>query len=80
MSKKRNDKEFMICLTPKPCPHQKKKVEIIGVSLWAPSSPDLNPLNYAIWSVLESKTNATSHSNICLLKKFIAGECQKMSE
>ena len=31
-------------------------------------SPDLNPLGYIIWGVLENKTNATSHQNIGLLK------------
>ena len=25
MSEKRNDEEYMICLTPKPSPHKKKK-------------------------------------------------------
>ena len=35
--------------------------KIIGVSLWLPLSPNLNPLNYAIWDILENKTNATSH-------------------
>ena len=27
-------------------------------------SPDLYPLDYAIWDVLENETNATSHPNI----------------
>ena len=27
-------------------------------------SPDSNHLDYAIWGVLENKTNATSHPNI----------------
>ena len=29
-------------------------------------SPNLNPLDYAIWGILENKTNATSHPNIGL--------------
>ena len=37
-------------------------------NLWPPSSWNLNPLDYAIWDVLENKTNATSHPNIGLLK------------
>ena len=41
----------MICLTPKP---SQKIYEMIGVCLWPPSSPDLNPLDYAIWGVLEN--------------------------
>ena len=43
---------------------QKYIYKIIGVSFWPPSSPDHNPLDYAIWGVLENKTNATSHPNI----------------
>ena len=45
--------------------------EIIGVSLWPPSSPDHNPLDYAIWDILENKTNTTSHPNIGSLKTAI---------
>ena len=57
-----------------------KITEIIRVSLWPPSSPDLNPLDYAIWGVLENKTNVTSHRNIGSLKNAIEEEWNKMSE
>ena len=57
----------------------KKYPEIIGVSLWLLSSPDLNPLDYAIWGVLENKPNATFHWNIGLLKTVIV-EWNRMSE
>ena len=53
---------------------KKKKSKIIGVSLWPPLSPDLNPLDYAIWRVLENKTNATSHLNIGSFKIAIEEE------
>ena len=43
-------------------------------------SPDLNPLDYAIWGILENKTNETSHSNIGLLKTAIEKEWNKISE
>ena len=77
MSKKRNDKNSMICLTPKP---NKRISEIIAVSLWPPSSPDLNLLDYARWGVLEKETNATSHPNFSSLKTAIKEEWKKMSE
>ena len=48
--------------------------EITGVSLWPPSRPDLNPLEYAILGVLENKTDATYHLNIGSLKNVIAEE------
>ena len=51
----------MTCLMPK----QSQKIsEIIGVPLWLPSSPHFKSLDYAIWGILENKTNATSHPNI----------------
>ena len=54
--------------------------EITGVSLWPSSSPDFNPLDYAIWSVLENKTNTTFHPNIGSLKTAVEREWNKMSE
>ena len=66
----------MICLTPTPTPIS----EIIRISLWPSLSPDLHPLDYTIWDVLENKTYATSHPNIGLLKTAIEEEWNKMSE
>ena len=62
---KRHKKESMICLTPKP---SQKPNNIFGVSLWPQSSLDLNPLDYAMWGILEDKTNAISHPSIGSLK------------
>ena len=58
----------------------KKMTEIIGISSCPSSSPDLNPLDYIIWDILESKANATYHPNIALLKIVIEEERNKMSE
>ena len=41
---------------------------------------DLSLLDYAIWGVLENKTNATSYPNIGLLNTTIEEERNKMSE
>ena len=43
-------------------------------------SPDLKPLDYIIWGILENETNATSHPNIGSLKNAIEEEWNKMSE
>ena len=37
--------------------------------LWPPSSPDLNPMDYSISSILESKACAMSHTSIDSLKR-----------
>ena len=36
--------------------------------LWPPSSPDLNPMNFGIWSILEQKACSQSHSSVKALK------------
>ena len=67
----KNDKESIICSTPKP---SRILSEIIGVSSWPSSSPDLNPFHYAIWGILKNKTNANSYPNIGSLKTYIEEE------
>ena len=37
-------------------------------------NPDFNPLDYAIWGVLENKINAISHQNIGSLKTDMEDE------
>ena len=57
--------------------HKKTVRKVIKQDL----SLDVNPLDYAIWCVLEkTKQNATSHSNIGSLKIAIKEEWNKMSE
>ena len=36
--------------------------------MWPPSSPDLNPMDYSIWSILEANACATRHSSVDGLK------------
>lgn len=47
---------------------------------WPAKSPDLNPLDYSIWGILESKVNIKSHTSIEFLKKAIQREWAKLSE
>ena len=37
--------------------------------MWPPSSPDLNPMDFGIWSILEQKACTVSHPNVEVLKK-----------
>ncbi|KYN28028.1 hypothetical protein ALC57_02557 [Trachymyrmex cornetzi] len=37
----------------------------------APNSPDLNPLNYYVWSVVERVTNKSRHPNVTSLRTTI---------
>ena len=38
---------------------------------WPPKSPDLNPMDYSIWSALEKAVNVRAHPNLVSLKKSI---------
>ncbi|XP_067126891.1 uncharacterized protein [Centruroides vittatus] len=38
---------------------------------WPPNSPDLNPLDFYVWSVVERVTNKTRHANITSLRAAI---------
>ena len=43
-------------------------------------NPDVNPLDYTIWGILQNETNAISHPNIGSPKTAIEEEWNKMSE
>ena len=41
---------------------QKECYDFVPFSHWSPSSPDMNPLDYFVWSYVENITNMTSHN------------------
>ena len=41
---------------------QKECYDFVPFSHWPPSFPDLNPLDYFVWSYVENMTNMTSHN------------------
>ena len=41
---------------------QKECYDFVPFSHWPPSSPDLNPLDYFVWSYVENITNMTSNN------------------
>ena len=43
----------------------------ITPNTWPPSSPDLNPLDYYVWVVVERETNKHSHNTLDSLKAAI---------
>jgi hypothetical protein len=48
--------------------------------VWPPYSPDLNPLDYGIWGVMQTKVNATSHENKSALTRTIRREWNQLSD
>ena len=37
--------------------------DLVPPDMWPPNSPDLNPMDYFTWGVVESRSNAVAHSN-----------------
>ena len=52
--------------------------DFIPWTLWPPSSPDLNPLDYSIWGILEAKVNAKRHTSIESLKATLLREWDQL--
>lgn len=46
---------------------------------WPPYSPDLNPMDYSIWSILEARACAKRHSSVESLKASLRREWDRIS-
>ena len=51
--------------------------DLISSEEWPPCSPDLNPLDFSIWSQLEERVNATSLRSVDDLKRILLREWEK---
>ena len=60
---------------------QKECYDFVPFYHWPPSSPDLNPQDYFIWSYVENIINMTPHNTkaslIAAIRRVIAGACGK---
>ena len=56
----------------------KEGVEFWPKNMWPPASPDLNPLDYAIWSRLVRQVNQIRHTNKDALKNAIVDAWEDM--
>src|SRR6218665_3006583 len=53
---------------------ERKVPHFISPTLWPPNSPDLNPVNYSIWSVLQEKVYPSTIANISELAMRLINE------
>ena len=53
---------------------QRKIPSFISKELLPARSPDLNPLDFSIWSILEAKVSACTHSSLDALKAKLKKE------
>ena len=57
-----------------------RNINFISKDEWPPSSPVLNPMDYAVWSILETRACAKPHKNIEALKSNLKREWQKIPQ
>jgi hypothetical protein len=53
--------------------------DFISSVKWPPYSPDLNPMDYSIWSILEARDCAKPHKSLESLKQSLLQEWDRMS-
>lgn len=53
--------------------------DFINYQEWPASSPDLNPLDFCIWGILQAKVNAKQHRSVKSLKRKLKREWKKLS-
>ncbi|KAI6650908.1 Carnitine O-palmitoyltransferase 1, liver isoform isoform X2 [Oopsacas minuta] len=53
---------------------------VISSEEWPPCSPDLNLLDFSIWSILEERVNATLHRSVEVLKSTLLREWSKIPD
>ena len=71
-----------------PAHRARKTVELLKVetpdfippNLWPPNSPDLNPVDYKIWDVLQERVYKTSIKDVDELRRRIAEEWDKLDQ
>lgn len=53
--------------------------DFISSQEWPPYSPDLNPMDYSVWAILEARACAKPHKNLASLKQALLREWAKIS-
>src|SRR6218665_1690944 len=53
---------------------ERKVSDFISLTLWPPNAPDLNPVDYSIWSVLQEKVYRSTTANISELGMRLMNE------
>lgn len=59
---------------------QRETPDFIPPTMWPPNSPDLNPVDYSIWSVLQEKVYSSRISNVDELKTRVIDEWARFDQ
>jgi len=56
-------------MIPSSCCRERETPDFIGPDLWLPDSPDLNPIDYKIWGVMQQRVYESRVNNVDELKQ-----------
>jgi len=60
---------------------KKEHINFIEPHMWPPNSPDINPVDYAVWDALQQRVyHQRQFNTVEELKRAIVTECQKLSQ
>ena len=59
---------------------QRNIPSFIGKDEWPARSPDLNPLDFSVWSILETRVSASPHTSLETLKAKLTKEWNKIPQ
>ena len=48
--------------------------------MWPPASPNLNPVDFSVWSLLKAKVSSVAHSSAVAFKTSLLRECTKIPQ
>ena len=48
--------------------------------MWPPASPDLNPMDYSVWSMLKAKVSYVAYPSVDAWKRSLMREWAKISQ
>lgn len=54
--------------------------DFISPTMWPPYSPDLNPMDFSIWGILEAKVSAKKYDTVDGLKKALVREWNRIPQ
>jgi hypothetical protein len=59
---------------------KKETPDLIPPDLWSPNSPDLNPVDYSIWGILQERVYRTRIADLNELKQRLPMEWASMDQ
>ena len=65
---------FTVHVTLSPCCRERRQILSLHAEMWPPNSPDLNPVDYSIWDILQERVHRSRIHDVKELKERLLRE------